>query len=313
MGTFLYKAALGLLLVQTPDGQQVPARQDTLRTSVWARVLADSTDGSAWLDVGRYYLQLGDDYHAHKKPMTVDSAWAHAVLDTAQLAFDRSARLSTGTRTADSARVYRVYAFGERAYVDWESGGTAAATLAWRSLPESLRLPPVLEELGENLLRACPHQGVLLTANEMDTQAAWFLRFARGLRPDLVVVPLDRWKSDSVLRARLLRELKTRDPSLRGLGQTRAVCASMGFERAPEQRPEVKWNKRPLVWVTGKETKADRVPPQDFVFAALRLAVDEHETWTAPVTALYKRAVSNVGGLCKAFETFGLGEEVGCH
>jgi hypothetical protein len=306
MGTFLYRAALGLLLVQSPQPQ------DTARAGVWARVMADSTDGSAWLDVGRYYLQLGADYHAHKKPMAVDSAWAHGVLDTAQQAFERAARLSTGTRTADSARVFRVYAFGERAYVDWESGGTAAATIAWRSLPESLRLPPVLEELGENLLRACPHQGVLLTANDLDTQAAWYLRFARGLRPDLIVVPLDRWKGDSVLRTRLLRELKTRDPSLRALGQTRAVCASMGFERAPEQRPEVSWNKRPLVWVSGKETKADRVPPQDFVFAALRLAVDEHETWTAPVTALYKRAVSNVGGLCKAFDTFELGEEVGC-
>ena len=321
MGTFLYKAAVGLLLVQNPPapptspapaGPPAPPAQDSARASVWARVTADSADGSAWLDVGRYYLQLSEEYHAHKKPVVVDTVLAHAILDTAQLAFDRSARLSPGTRTADSARVFRVYAFGERAYVDWESGGTAAATLAWHGLAESLRLPPVLEELGENLLRACPHQGVLFTANEMDTQAAWYLRFGRGLRPDLVVVPLDRWKLDSVLRNRVLREMRRHDPSLRALGETRAVCASMGFERAPEQRPAVKWNKRPLVWVSGRETKGDRVPPQDFVFAALRLAVDEHETWTAPVTALYTRAVSSVGGLCKAFDTFELGSEVGC-
>ena len=315
MATFLYKAALGLWLLQGPPAPPPPpspAPQDSARASLWARVAADSTDASAWLDVGRYYLQVGAEYHAHKKPDAVDTVWAHATLDTAQHAFDRAARLSTGTRTGDTARVYRMYALGERAYVDWESRGTAAATLAWHSLPESLRLPPVLEELGENLLRACPHQGILFTADEMDTQAAWYLRFARGLRPDLVVVPLDRWRGDSVLRHRLLRELKARDPSLRALGQARAVCASIGFERAPEQRPAVKWQKRPLVWVSGKETKADRVPPQDFVFAALRLAVDEHETWTAPVTALYKRAVSNVGGLCKAFETFELADEVGC-
>jgi len=49
------------------------------------------------------------------------------------------------------------------------------------------------------------------------------------------------------------------------------------------------------------------------VFAALRLAIDEHETWTAPAVALYRRAVSNVGALCKAFDTFRLGSEVGCH
>jgi len=304
MGTFLYKAAL-VLLLQSPD-------RDTVRAALWARVAADSTDGPAWLELGRAYLQRSADYHAHKKPTPVDTVFAHATLDTAQMAFDRAAKWSPGTRTADSARVFRVYTVGERAYVDWEATGTAAATLTWHTLPEALRLPPVLEELGENLLRACPHQGMLLTAGETDTQAAWYLRFARGLRPDLVIVPMDRWRGDSVLRNRVLRELKTRDPSVRALSRTRAVCASMGFERSPEVRPSVKWNKRPLVWVTGKESKADRVPARDFVFAALRLAIDEHETWTPPAVALYRRAADNVGGLCKAFETFGVEAEVGC-
>jgi len=31
------------------------------------------------------------------------------------------------------------------------------------------------------------------------------------------------------------------------------------------------------------------------------------------VTALYRRAAGNAGGLCKAFETFELSAEVGCH
>lgn len=211
MGTFLYKAAFGLLLLQAPGSQP-----DSVRAGLWARVAADSTDGPAWLDIGRFYLQLGANYHTHRKPVVTDTVWAHANLDTAQQAFDRAARWSAGTRTADSARVFRVFAFGERAYVDWEASGVAAATLAWHALPEGLRLPPVIEELGENLLRACPHQGLLFTASEIDTEAAWYLRFARGLRPDLVVVPLDRWRGDSVLRNRVLRDLKTRDPTLRG-------------------------------------------------------------------------------------------------
>lgn len=307
MGISLSSALLAVVIAQAP----VP-HSDSVRAALWARVTADSTDGPAWLELGRAYLERGADYHAHRTPVPVDTVWAHATLDTAQLAFERAARWSAGTRTADSARVFRVYSIGERAYLDWESAGTAAATLTWHSLPETSRLPPVLEELGENLLRACPLQGILFTAGETDTQAAWYLRFARGLRPDLAIVPLDRWRSDSVLRNRVLLELKARDPSLRALGKTRAVCASMGFERAPEQRPSVKWNKRPLVWVTGRETKADRVPAQDFVFAALRLSLDEHETWSPPAVALYRRAADNVGALCKAFETFGLGEEVGC-
>jgi len=304
MGTFLFKTAALLALIQSPH-------PDSVRAALWTKVTADSTDASAWLELGRAYLDRNADYHAHKKPVNVDTVLAHATLDTAQLAFERAARLSMGTRTADSARVYRVYAYGERAAIDWETAGTSAATLAWHAVPEELKLPPVLEELGENLLRACPHQGILFTAGETDTQAAWYLRFSRGLRPDLMIVPFERWRGDSVLRNRVLRELKTRDASLSALSRSRAVCASMAFEHPPDERT-VKWNKRPLVWVTGKETKADRVPPQDFVFAALKQAVDEHETWTPAVTAIYRRAVTNASGLCKAFETFELSEEVGC-
>jgi len=143
-----------------------------------------------------------------------------------------------------------------------------------------------------------PSQNTLFTAGETDTQAAWYLRFSRGLRPDLVVIPMDRWRGDSVLRNRVLRELKTRERTVGALSQSRAVCASMGFERPPDEK-NVKWNKRPLVWVTGRETKTDRVPAQDFVFAAMRQAVDEHETWTAPASAIYKQAVRQVGALCK--------------
>jgi len=302
MAISLSSVVLAAVVLQSPES-------DTLRAGLWARVAADSTDGPAWLELGRLYLRHGMDYHTHRR--TADTVWAHAVLDTAQQAFGRAERWSVGTRTADSARVFRVYTFGELAYVDWESGGPAAATLTWHTLPEGLRLPPVLEELGENLLRACPHQGILYTANENDTQAAWYLRFARGLRQDLVVVPLDRWRGDSILRRRVMRDLKVRDPSLRAIGQARAVCASMGFERPPDER-SVRWAKRPLVWVAGRETKADRVPAQDFVFAALRLALDQHETWSPPAVALYRRAAATVPALCKAIGTFGLRSEVGC-
>jgi hypothetical protein len=306
MAISLSSVVLAAVLVQSPV-----ASTDSLRTGLWARLAAESTDGPAWLELGLVYLRMGTDYHAHRSPTPIDTIWARAILDTAQEAFGRAARWSAGTRTADSAQVLRVYSVGERAYVDWESGGAEAATLTWHTLPEGLRLPPVLEELGENLLRACPHQGILFTATDTDTEAAWYLRFARGLRADLTIVPFERWRGDSVMRGRLLRELKARDPSLRALGQTRAVCASMAFERPPEER-SVRWAKRPLVWVTGKETKADRVSAQDFVFAALRLSLDQHETWSPPAVAIYRSAAASVSALCKSFDTFGLTSEVGC-
>src|SRR5438034_11578489 len=43
----------------------------------------------------------------------------------------------------------------------WEAGGVGVGVETWGPLPMDLRVPPVLDELGENLLRACPAGGVL--------------------------------------------------------------------------------------------------------------------------------------------------------
>ena len=90
------------------------------------------------------------------------------------------------------------------------------------------------------------------------------------------------------------------------------MCASTAFERAPELRPRVRWSSRPLVWVAGVERKGDRVPAEDFVFAALRLAIDQHETWSPPAVALYRRAADVTPALCRPLGTFGIKAEVGC-
>ncbi len=311
MATFLYSAVVAALAFQAP----APAA-DSLRAALWARLAADSTDAQAWLEVGRAYARVLDGYHTHRAP--ADTARARAALDTAEQAFARAARWSAGTRTADSAQVFRVYAWGQKALLAWETGGPDAATTVWHALPEALRLPPVLEELGENLLRACPRQGVLLTAGDADTYAAWYMRFARGLRPDLLIFPLASWTGDSVFRGRVLRDARQRDPALRafverrGGARGRPVCASMGFDRAPAVRPRLRWNDRPLVWVAGAEPKGERVPAEDFVFAALRLAIDQHEPWSAPAVALYRRAADITRALCRPLGTFGIKADVGC-
>src|SRR5213078_1230782 len=174
----------------------------------------------------------------------------------------------------DSARVLRVGVWAARSRLTWEEGGIAAALDAWGPLPTDLRVPAVLDELGENLLRACPAGGVLLTAGDADFYAAWYMRFARGLRPDLLVLPLAAWRSDAVLRARLMADLKLghrggADAWLAELVRRRPVCVSMAFDRPPETRPRIRWETRPLVWVAGPEGKSPRVPPRDFVFGAL--------------------------------------------
>jgi len=317
MATFLFRGVLAVLLLQAP-----PAA-DTVRPGLWSRVAADSTDGKAWLDVGRVYVEIVRGYHAHRSPPPPDTAWVRALLDTADQAFASAARWSPGTRTADSAQVFRVYTWGQKALLAWESGGSEAATATWHALPETLRLPPVLEELGENLLRACPRAGVLLTAGDADTYAAWYMRFARGLRPDLLILPLGPWENDSVFRARVVHDTRLRGvgrggrvgaggPELRAFAERRPVCASMGFERPPTLRPRLSWNTRPVVWVAGAEPKGERVPAEDFVFAALRLALDQHDTWSPPAIALYRRAAGVTPALCRPLGTFGIATEVGC-
>src|SRR6185503_10289595 len=255
MAISLFSTAVLALALQAPA-----ASQDSLRAALWARAVADSNDGEAWLEAGRASARAVDVYHAHRAP--ADTAWARAALDSADQAFSRAARSANGTRTADSAQVFRVYTWGQKALLAWETGGPEAANAVWRLLPEVLRLPPVLEELGENLLRACPRKGTLLTAGDADTYAAWYMRFERGLRPDLLVLPLAAWTGDSVFRGRVLRDARQRDRALRAFADRRGgpICATMGFERAPDLRPGVRWNTRPLVWVAGNESKADRVP-----------------------------------------------------
>src|SRR5207245_3876947 len=177
----------------------------------------------------------------------------------------------------DSARVVGVGAWAARSWLGWETGGVDAGVETWGPLPMDLRVPPVLEELGENLLRACPAGGVLLTAGDADFYAAWYMRFARGLRPDLLVVPVAAWRSDAVLRARLATDLKLRartgaDAWLGELVRRRAVCVSIAFEKPPETRPGIRWGTRPLVGVAGPAGKSPRDPPRDFVSAPLRMA-----------------------------------------
>src|SRR5437763_1831064 len=206
MATFLCSVAALAALVQAPSPAP-PSPSDSL-AALRERVARDSTDGAGWLLVGRGYLQLAADAHGRAHRAEADSAWARAALDTAEGALARAAELAgpVGASAAgDSARVLRVAVWAARSRLTWEESGIAAALDAWGPLPTDLRVPAVLEELGENLLRACPTGGALLTAADADSYAAWYMRFARGLRPDLLVLPLAAWRSDALLRVRLAR------------------------------------------------------------------------------------------------------------
>lgn len=320
MGTFLCSGLLLLAVLQEPPAAPAPApaAEDSV-TALWAQVASDSTNARAWFDLGREYVRRSTTYHRHTTPP--DTAWARATLDTASRAFGNTATLLAGTATGDSAQTFRVFVWAERAFLAWEGGGLEAAAEVWRESPADLRLPPVLQELGENLLRTCPNEGVLVTTGDAGTYAAWYMRFARGMRTDLLILPYNVWLTDSVFRGRLRAELRLpraaragpeAGPSLKVFARQRPVCASMGFERPPEPRAGFRWTVRSLVWVTGPVRRDDRVPPQDFVFAALRLALDTREPWAVPVRDIYRRAAGETPALCAPMAVFGVREEVGC-
>ena len=143
------------------------------------------------------------------------------------------------------------------------------------------------------------------------------MRFARGLRPDLLVLPLAAWRSDALLRARLARDLKLArrgadDAWLGELAKRRPVCVSMAFERPPGVRPGGGWVPRSLVWVAGggSQGKGPAVPARDFVFGALRVGLDAHDSWAEPALAVYTRAARFTRGLCEPITTFKVGSEV---
>lgn len=318
MAIFLCRLLSLAALTHAPQEPPASAPPESLAV-LHARLAQDSSDGGAWLALGRLYLERSDQSHRSTHGARADSARARAVLDTAEQALGRAAQLlgaAGANAPGDSARVLRVAAWQARALLAWETGGIAAGPEAWGPLPADLKLPPVLEELGENLLRACPTDGVLLTADDADSYAAWYMRFARGLRPDLLVVPLAAWRADAVLRVRLAADLKlgrrrNGDAWLSELAQRRPVCVSMAFDRPPEPRPRVKWATRPLVWVAGPGSGArDRVPPRDFVFAAVRMALDDQDAWALPALALYARAARATPPLCDALRTFRLITEI---
>jgi hypothetical protein len=311
MATFLSSALVCVVLFQAPGP---PAPADSV--AAWrGRAARDSTDAQLWLLIGRAYLELGAEAHGPTHRAAEDSAWTRAVLDTADNALTRAAALAgpAGSSTVgDSARVLRVGTWAARSWLAWEAAGIDAGQLALGPLPSDLRVPAVLEELGENLLRACPSGGVLLTAGPADWYAAWYMRFARNLRPDLIVVPPLAWRSDAVLRHRLAGDLRLGHHAeaagwLAELARRRPVCVSMAFDRPPER---MKWETRPLEWVAGPRGTSPRVPPRDFVFAALRVALDQHDPWAEPTLAAYARAARTTPGLCEAMATFRVAADV---
>jgi hypothetical protein len=291
---------------------QGPPAADSL-DAWWRRVAADSADAAAWVAIGHAYAARAAAYH--REHPAGGARGAAIALDTAAAAFGRAAARPPGP-ARDSALAYAAFTWGEATLLAWEVHGLEALVAAGAPEAARLRLPPVLSELGENLLRACPAEGVLLTAGDVDTYAAWFLRLGRHLRPDVIVIPLAIWEADAVFRERVASDLQLPDPddaaaTWRALAGRRPVCASTAFERPPLASVGLNWRAAPLVWVAGP-ARVGSTPATDFVFEAARLAHTTREAWADDVIAVYRRAAALTRSLCSALAAFNLAEATGC-
>src|SRR5439155_164363 len=173
--------------------------------------------------------------------------------------------------------------------------GVEAHGATHRSSEDSVWTRAVLDTAEEALGRAAALAGPLGSSAVGDSArvfrvGAWAARSWLGWEAGGVKAGVEAWLAELVRR--------------------RPVCVSMAFDRPPETRPRIRWETRPLVWVAGPEGKSPRVPPRDFVFGALRVALDASDPWAEPALAAYSRAARATPTLCDALATFKVAADV---
>lgn len=153
------------------------------------------TDGRAWHYLGT--IHLADAQRWHRTGHEGDPEGG-MLLEFAGAAFEQAQHL-----LADSGTVYRVLVGTERATNRVESEGWAA--LAGLSFsPEELPLPPVLAELGDNLLGSCPANGVMVTGSMVEMAAVWGRWLVnRTAHQDLLLLRPDLYAWDARYRVRM--------------------------------------------------------------------------------------------------------------
>ena len=252
-------------------------------------VAAQPNDGKAWLFLGRIYLGAAHDWHNTGHP----GASGPILLDFATQTIEQAHQLLT-----DSGGVYRVVVEVERATNRIEELGWDRA-LAVAISPEDLPLPPVLRELGRNLIASCPDSGVLLTSGLVETTAAWGARLVADVRPDLILLRPDLYATDPRYRGRMARAIGA-DPNtglaeaLVRAGGSRPICLGPTLDSlavAP-----LSWHPMRLALVGGHLGDADNTTPMS-TFQLARIGL-HGSVWSGPARELYQLAALRNRSLC---------------
>jgi hypothetical protein len=203
-------------------------------------------DGSAWLELGRFYLLDSREWHrAGHGGATPGSLF----LDFAATALDQSLRIPT-----DSGLLLRALIEVERAAHQVEVIGWAGVQA--RGLPVTPGPPAYVAEIGRNLVNSCPLGGVLVTGTDVEAVAVWTVLSGRD-RGDLILVLPTRYEDDQAYRARMAEALSVAPAEgLRGAltaaAARRPVCLSPSVDSSAG--PHLGLAPARLVRVAGPET-----------------------------------------------------------
>ncbi|MGH7582198.1 MAG: tetratricopeptide repeat protein [Gemmatimonadales bacterium] len=279
----------GAGLVQRAAALMAQGQRDAATQLLSSHLAQDPGDGKAWFYLGRIYLDEAYRWHRAGHP---DSVSAPMLLDFASTSFEPAQQL-----LADSGGVFRALVAVERATLRIERDGWPAAAAI--DLPaEDVPLPPVMAELGRNLLASCPRNGVLVTGGLPETAAAWGLRL-QGERRDLILIRADMFDWDSRYRAGMDSILGAADAdhlavALSHAAATRAICLGPSVDTLTV--PGVTWTPARLV-LTSAAAPVAGPALSVFHFGRTGLA---GSVWTASVRDIYDLAARRNPALCRS-------------
>lgn len=250
-----------------------------------------STDGASWSQLGRIYF--ADAQRWHREGHQGDPG-GMLLLEFASAAFEQAQQL-----LVDSGTVYRVLVAVEQILIRLESAGWDATMINNPVAAEQLPLPPVLAELGANIIASCPFNGVLVTGSLVETAAVWGSRLGSSSRDDLILVRPDMYGWDAAYRVRMAEALgvpldQELPTALATVATRRPVCLTPTVDSLTA--PALAW--RPLHLVLASSPATDTVAGGLSVhqLATTGLA---GSVWSSAVRDVYDLAARRNLGLCQ--------------
>lgn len=291
---------------QTPVGQTGAAAASVRRdadallrqgeraaaTDLLGRWLAEHpSDGRTWFQLGTIYFADAQRWHreGHRRDPE-----GFLLLEFAGAAFEQSQQL-----LADSGTVYRVLVAAEQAVLRIEDAGWVEAMVGQSLAAEQLPLPPVLVELGQNLVASCPVGGVLVAGSLVETAAVWGTRLASSSRDDLMLLRPDLYSWDARYRVRMAEALGVPldlelPAALAVVATRRPVCLTPAVDSITA--PALAW--RPLHLVLASMPTAED-PAVALSVHQLALTGHAGSVWTAAARDVYDLAARRNRSLCQ--------------